>query len=80
MCLYLRKKPFCCVFHLLPGQKLSDLRVYAHTQPDFLLLNPKAVVMDLAWAYYTWISECFPRAIRIADRFHVHGHVIDSVQ
>ncbi|WVX09489.1 transposase [Paenibacillus peoriae] len=31
-------------------------------------------------AYYTWISECFPRAIRIADRFHVHGHVIDSVQ
>lgn len=30
--------------------------------------------------YHTWISECFPDAIRIADRFHVHGYVIESVQ
>lgn len=29
--------------------------------------------MDLA-------RECFPSAIRIADRFHVHGYVIESVQ
>ncbi|WP_342436644.1 ISL3 family transposase [Paenibacillus sp. FSL L8-0436] len=65
---------------LLPGRKLNDLRAYANTHPDFLLLNPKAVVMDLAQAYHTWISECFPHAIRIADRFHVHGYVIDSVQ
>ncbi|OMD99778.1 transposase, partial [Paenibacillus odorifer] len=27
-----------------------------------------------------WISECFPDAIRIADHFHVHGYVIESVQ
>lgn len=65
---------------LLPGRKLEDLRVYANTHPDFLLLKPKAVVMDLARAYHTWISECFPDAIRIADRFHVHGYVIESVQ
>ncbi|MGG4398031.1 transposase [Paenibacillus thiaminolyticus] len=36
--------------------------------------------MDLAKGYHTWISECFPNAIRIADRFHVHGYVIESVQ
>lgn len=36
--------------------------------------------MDLAQAYHTWISECFPKSIRIADRFHVHGYVIESVQ
>ncbi|MFB5761897.1 transposase [Paenibacillus medicaginis] len=36
--------------------------------------------MDLAQAYHTWISECFPEAIRIADRSHVHGYVIESVQ
>ncbi|MFB5764117.1 transposase [Paenibacillus medicaginis] len=36
--------------------------------------------MDLAQAYHTSISECFPDAIRIADRFHVHGYVIESVQ
>jgi len=65
---------------LLAGRKLDELRTYARQHPDFLALNPKAVVMDLAQAYHTWISECFPSAIRIADRFHVHGYVIESVQ
>lgn len=32
--------------------------------PTFLALNPKGVVMDLAQAYHTWISECFPSAVR----------------
>lgn len=35
---------------LLLGRKLDDLRAYAQ---DFLLLAPKAVVMDLAQAYHT---------------------------
>ena len=65
---------------LLSGRKLEDLRAYSRQHPDFLALNPKAVVMDLAQAYHTWIREYFPRAIRIADRFHVHGYVIESVQ
>lgn len=65
---------------LLPGRKLDELRTYSQGHPGFLLLNPKAVVMDLAQAYHTWIRECFPKAIRIADRFHVHGYVIESVQ
>ena len=65
---------------LLSGRKLEDLRAYAQQHPDFLLLKPKAVVMDLARAYHTWISECFPNAIRIADHFHVHGYVIEAVQ
>jgi Transposase and inactivated derivatives len=65
---------------LLPGRKLEDLRAYAAAHPDFRNLCPKAVVMDLAQAYHTWISECFPHAIRIADRFHVHGYVIECIQ
>lgn len=65
---------------LLPGRKLEALRAYAQAHPEFLLLNPKAVVMDLAQAYHTWVGECFPKAIRIADRFHVHGYVIECVQ
>lgn len=65
---------------LLPGRKLADLRNYAKSHPEFMLLKPKAVVMDLAKAYHTWISECFPKAIRIADRFHVHGYVIVALQ
>lgn len=62
------------------GRKLNDLRAYANTHPEFLQLNPKAVIMVLAQVYDTWISECFPHAIRIADRFYVHGYVINSVQ
>lgn len=65
---------------LLAGRKLDALRAYAQQHPDFLNLNPKAVVMDLAQTYHTWLSECFPGALRIADRFHVHGCVIESVQ
>lgn len=65
---------------LLAGRKLDALRAYAQQHPDFLNLNPKAVVMDLAQPYHTWISECFPGAIRIADRFHVLGYIIESVQ
>lgn len=63
-----------------PGRKLEDLRLYAQQRPGFLQLKPKAVVMDLAKAYHIWISECFPEAIRIADRFHVHGYVIGALQ
>ena len=65
---------------LLPGRKLEDLRAYASSHPAFSRLQPKAVVMDLAQMYHTWIGECFPMAIRIADRFHVHGYVIESLQ
>lgn len=65
---------------LLPGRKLDELRTYAAQNPKFLQLAPKAVVMDLAPAYHAWISECFPKAIRIADRFHVHGYVIEALQ
>lgn len=65
---------------LLPGRTLEDLRIYAQEHPHFLTLTPKAVVMDLAKAYHIWIKTCFPQAIRIADRFHVHGYVIESVQ
>lgn len=65
---------------LLPGRKLEDLRTYSQQHPNFLQLKPKAVVMDLAKAYHTWIRECFPKAIRIADRFHVHGYIIEALQ
>nr|WP_240420815.1 transposase [Paenibacillus periandrae] len=65
---------------LLSGRKLEDLWAYAQWHPHFLQLEPKAVVMDLAKAYHTWISECFPKVIRIADRFHVHGYVIEALQ
>ncbi|TDQ39816.1 ISL3 family transposase [Aureibacillus halotolerans] len=65
---------------LLPGRTLRDLRDYDTQHPIFRQLNPKVVVMDLAPSYHKWISECFPNAIRTADRFHVHGYVIQALQ
>ena len=65
---------------IISGRKLEDLRAYASQHPEFLALRPKAVVMDLAPHYHTWMKECFPDAIRIADRFHVHRYVVEAVQ
>lgn len=65
---------------ILPGRTLEELRAYARQHPEFLALRPRAVVMDLAPYYHTWIQECFPEAIRIADRFHVHRYVTEAVQ
>jgi|HigsolmetaGSP11D_1036233.scaffolds.fasta_scaffold17050_2 transposase len=65
---------------ILPGRKLDELREYARKHPEFLALRPKAVVMDLAPYYHAWIQECFPGALRVADRFHVMRYVIDALQ
>lgn len=65
---------------ILSGRKLEDLREYAKQHADFLSLQPKAVVMDLYPTYHQWIQECFPHAIRIADRFHVARYVHTSLQ
>lgn len=65
---------------MLPGRKLTDLQAYTNDHPHFAHLQPKTVVMDLARAYHSWIAACFPTAIRIADHFHVHRYVIESVQ
>lgn len=65
---------------IVPGRKLEELRAYARQHPLFLSLRPKVVVMDLAPYYHTWIAECFPTALRIADRFHVHRYVVEAVQ
>nr|WP_252508886.1 transposase [Paenibacillus peoriae] len=65
---------------LLPSRKLEDPLLYAKEHPGFLLLDTEAVVMDLAQVYHTWIRKCFPNAVRIADRFHVHSYVIENVQ
>ena len=65
---------------ILPGRKLEELREYAKRHPAFLTLRPKAVVLDLAPYYHTWIQECFPKAVRIADRFHVQRYVVEALQ
>lgn len=65
---------------ILPGRKREDLQKYVKQHPNFLSLKPKAVVMDLSPTYHQWIQECFPHAVRIADRFHVARYVHTALQ
>lgn len=68
------------ILSILPGRKRENLHEYAKQHPDFLSLQPKAVVMDLYPTYHQWIQKCFPQAVRIADRFHVVRYVHTALQ
>src|SRR4051812_22654876 len=65
---------------VIPGRTVSGLRAYYQEHPELFTLEPVAVVMDLARCYHTFITEVYPRAIRIADRFHVNRYVIETLQ
>lgn len=48
---------------IISGRTGDELRYYAENHMLFKLLNPVAVVMDLAKAYHTFCKEWFPKAI-----------------
>jgi transposase len=64
---------------VITGRTLPELRSYMAKNPQVAALKPYAVVMDLARYYHTFVTEFFPNAIRIADRFHVNGYIIDAL-
>lgn len=64
---------------IIKGRKLTELMEYAKNNPGIASLSPYAVVMDLAKHYHTFVKTVFPDAIRIADRFHVNGYIIESM-
>ena len=61
------------------GRKLEDLRQYMEDNPQLAGLNPYAVVMDLARGYHSFAAEFYPKAIRVADRFHVNRYILDAL-
>ena len=65
---------------VIHGRNGEELQKYAEKHEYFKLLNPMAIVMDLAKAYHTFCKEWFPNAIRIADRFHVNRYVTEALQ
>lgn len=60
--------------------KIEELLGYFNTQPTLRVLNPVAIVMDLAKAYHTFAKTMSPSAIRIADRYHVNRYVTEALQ
>ena len=65
---------------VIPGRTIKELEIYFATQPTLCELAPKAIVMDLAKAYHTFAKTWFPKALRIADCFHVNRYVTDALQ
>lgn len=61
------------------GRTLPELRVYMENNLQLAALKPFAVVMDLARGYHTFVATYFPEAIRVADRFHVNGYIMDAL-
>jgi transposase len=68
------------LLHVISGRKLEELRKDVQTHPDLYTLQPVAVVMDLAKYYHTFAAEVFPKAVRIADHFHVNRYILDCLQ
>ncbi|GGK09112.1 hypothetical protein GCM10007063_34420 [Lentibacillus kapialis] len=64
---------------IIPGRKMDDLQAFQKTCPYLHALNPVAVVMDMSYTYHKFTQQCFPQAIRIADRFHVNRYVTDAM-
>ena len=69
-----------CLLHVIQGRKLDDLRADTKKHPSIYNLQPVAVIMDLAKYYHTFATEVFPKAIRVADRFHVNRYILDALQ
>lgn len=67
------------LLEIIPGRKLEELRKHKEVNHKLFELKPYAVVMDLAPYYHKFAQEVYPGAIRIADRFHVNGYVIEAL-
>lgn len=68
------------LLHLVKGRKLNELREDKEKNPVIYDIQPVAVVMDLAQYYHKFVEETFPKAVRIADRFHVNRYALDALQ
>lgn len=64
---------------IVKGRKINELRDYMKNHPLIAALKPYAIVMDLAKHYHAFVAEFFSEAIRISDRFHVNGYIIEAL-
>ena len=61
------------------GRTIKELDAYMEKNPQLAALKPYAVVMDLARGYHAFVAAYYPDAIRVADRFHVNGYIMDAL-
>jgi transposase len=61
------------------GRTLAELHAFMEANPLIAELKPYAIIMDLAKTYHAFAAEFFPKAIRVADRFHVNRYILDAL-
>jgi len=64
---------------VVEGRTLSELCDYMGKNPAMAALAPYAVVMDLAVGYHSFAAKFFPKALRVADRFHVNCYILEAM-
>lgn len=64
---------------VVKGRKCNELLANENLLQRICNLEPIAIVMDLAKSYHNFAKEVFPRAIRIADHFHVNRYITDAL-
>lgn len=56
---------------ILPSRKTNDLIQYFLKFPRWQRMRVKCIVMDMSSLFYSVMKTCFPKAIIVADRYHV---------
>ena len=69
-----------CLVDIVAGTKAEDVAKALEKIPQELLNKVEEVTLDLADSMRKIVRSCFPKAIRVIDRFHIQKLACDAVQ
>lgn len=70
----------CCLVAVVKGVKSEDVIKALKQIPDVLLGSVEEVTLDLSDSMRTIVRSCFPKSMRVIDRFHIQKLACDAVQ
>ncbi len=70
----------CCLVAVVKGVKSEDLIKALRLIPQDLRDKVEEVTLDLSDSMRKTVRACFPRAMRVIDRFHIQKLACDAVQ
>lgn len=70
----------CCLVAIVKGVKSENVINALKLIPEELLESVEEVTLDLSDSMRKIVRTCFPKAIRVIDRFHIQKLACDAVQ
>ena len=70
----------CCLVAIARGVKAEDVIKALKLIPEELLDSVEEVTLDLSESMRKIVRTCFPKALRVIDRFHIQKLACDAVQ